>query len=107
MFEIEKQSKQRQGLDSRGGGELRPLKRTLPHRRRKKNKISRFRMSKCQDRVAGEVKRERRVSFTAWGGILKIELMVSSLYTSRHLSTQTLISPPRLEHIVVLNFSVA
>lgn len=41
------------------------------------------------------------------GGILKIELMVSSLYTSRHLSTQTLISPPRLEHIVVLNFSVA
>lgn len=106
MFEIEKQSKQRQGLDSQGG-ELRPLKRTLPHRRRKKNKISRFRMSKCQDREAGEVERERRVSFTAWGGILKIELMVSSLYTSRHLSTQTLISAPRLEHIVVLNFSVA
>lgn len=50
-------------------GKLRPLKRTLPHRRKKKNKISRFSMSKRQDRVGGELERERRRIFTAWGDI--------------------------------------
>lgn len=53
MFEIEQQSKQRQGLGSQGG-KPRSLKRTLPLRRRKKNKIGRFSMSKREEKRGGE-----------------------------------------------------
>lgn len=53
------------------GGKLRPLKGTLPHCRRKKNKVSRFSMSKHQDREGVEVEREGGESFNKMGGYLR------------------------------------
>lgn len=90
------------------GGKPRLLKRTLPHHRRKKNKISRFSMSKHQDRVGGDVEMERRVNFHSMGDIQEIELMVTpNIYTHTHTYKPIEMSPLWREHIVALYFSVA
>lgn len=72
------------------GGKLRPLKRTLPHRRRKKNKISRFSMSKRQDRVGGGKESE----FSQHGGIfrkLNWWLLLTHTYTHPDTNFPTLL----------------
>lgn len=50
---------------------MRPLKRTLPHHRRKKNKISRFSMSKRLDGEEGEAQRGKESEFSQHGGIFR------------------------------------
>ncbi len=57
------------------------------------------------------MERERRVNFHSMGGYLGNSTdgysYIQYTHTSRHGHQQTQISPPWLEHILVLNFSVA